>query len=230
MNEQKFYKDAIKLLDDSFEQAENALDQELATTNWKERTIYFQFRQSTHILFALLSNSTDSKFKNPNHVIDIVLIGMLGRLIRDIYVNIIYLRTTVFSEENMKSCWEYQIVCQKLNAIKFENLESNDNRIIQLEIVKSSLKQKLKNIKFSTKGEVFKGKSEKLLSLQELSDIYGFNKDKFHNEFIYFSQFAHSSAFANSFVTDDGVYLGIIAATYDRILAYYTGILAEVFE
>jgi hypothetical protein len=230
MTAQKLYTRAIIILDDEFEQTTNLLNLEITMLTWREKMIYAQLKQSSHILFALLSNSEESKFQNSRYVSDIILFGTLGRIIRDIYVNIIYLKTSKHSIELMESCWNYQIAKQKLIALSFENIDRNQEAINKIEQEEQNLKSILIDVSFETKPQVLQGKSEKLLNLEELAEVKGFNKKRFHNEFVFFSQFAHSTAFANSFITEKGTYSGLIAAIYDRVVAYYTGIFVETME
>jgi hypothetical protein len=230
MPEEHVYEQAINILDNFHEESEKIIKGINSRKNWREQTVFNLFRQGSHIMFALLSNSEKSKFQNPTYVVELIYIGALGRIIRDIYVNIIYLKSNKFSEESMKLCWDFQIVCQKLNTIKYAIRKEDSADLNSLEIQKSELEIEINKLRFSTKGQLLEGKAEKLLSLQELADLKGFHKDKFHNEFVYFSQFVHSTAFANNFVTEQGINFGLIAATYHKIVAYFVGVVAESIE
>ncbi len=130
----------------------------------------------------------------------------------------------------MKAAWNFQIIYQKLNLTRFEEMENYSENRKQLEEEKESLRRQLNALKFSTEGQVFCGKDEKLLSLQELAVIKKFHKEKFHSEFSFFSQFSHSTAFANHFIKSSGISLSLIAATYDRIVPYFVGIVTESIE
>jgi hypothetical protein len=230
LTEQRIYERAVQILDDFYTESRDIIPTIMERTSWKEDAIFRLFKQSSHILFALLSNTQNSKFKNENYVVELIYIGSLGRIIRDIYLKIIYLRTNKFSDEEMKLCCDYQIICQKLNVTKFEAKGGFHDAIMQLEIEKDEVKRQLELISFSTKGQVFQGKEEKLLSLKELADLKNFDKDKFEGEFSFFSQFSHSTAFANNFITSRGVSLSIIAATYHKIVAYYVGTVTEAID
>jgi len=230
MEELEIYNRAIGILDSFHEESEKIIKEIKRPQTWRELTIYNLFRQGSHITFVLLSNSERSKFLNPTYVTELILIGTLGRIVRDIYVNIIYLKTYQFSEEQMKMCWDFQTLCQKINAIKFESVKEADEARIDAETKKEELKAQIDQITFSTKSDLFRGKTEKLLNLVELAQIKEFDKGKFHNEFVYFSQFAHSTAFANSFIEENGINLALVAITYDKIVAYYVGVVYESLE
>lgn len=230
MPEQEIYNRTIEILDSFHEESEKVIKEIPRPKNWRGLTIYNLFRQSSHIIFTLLSNSEKSKFQNPTYVIELILIGTLGRIVRDIYVNIIYLKTEQFSEEQMKMCWDFQIISQKINAIKFQSGKEADEAKNALEAERDELKAQINLITFSTKSDMLRGKSERLLGLAELAQVKGFHKEKFHNEFIYFSQFAHSTAFANSFIEENGINLALIALTYDKIVAYFVGVVTESLE
>jgi hypothetical protein len=230
MTELEILKKNINLLDNFYETARNDLGQIQQQDSWLTQTILDFFKQSTHITFCLLSNSEGSKFRNENYVIDIVLIGTLGRLLRDIYLNIIYLKSTDFSTEDMKACWDFQIICQQFKLVQFEKDEIFDEYRRKLEVEKDALYKKISQLESHSKKKVLDGKYEKLLTLQRLAEIKGFNKDKFENEFGFFSQFSHSTAYANSFIQPDGLRLNIVAIVYDKLLAYFIAIIVESLE
>jgi hypothetical protein len=230
MLEQQLYDRAIKILDNFHEESESIIKGIVYRQDWLGNKIYHLFKQGSNITFALLSNSEKSKFQNERYVTELIYIGALGRIIRDIYVNIIYLKTNKFSVKDMKLCWDFQILCQKINAIKYTVTENDLTELDSLEVQKRELELEIAKINFSTKGELLNGKAEKMLSLKELAEIKGFNKDKFHNEFVYFSQFVHSTAFANSFLTEQGIDFRLVAATYHKIVAYFVGIVTESIE
>ncbi len=230
MTEQKIYDRAINILDNFLDESLKVIETIPPNNLWKEQLIYKLYKQSSHIAFALLSHTDKSKYQSEKYVSDIILIGALGRIIRDIYVNIIYLKTDKFSEKDMKTVWDFQVLYQKINLTHFEGIKDYTETLKQLEAERDSLKQQIDGITFSTKGQVLMGKDEKLLSLQDLADIKQFHKGKFHTEFAFFSQFSHSTAFANHFIKSNGIPLTIIAATYDRIVAYFVGIVAESIE
>lgn len=230
MTEQRIYNRAIEILDNFYEESAKILKDIPEQITWKDNAILTLFRQSSHILFALLSNTEKSKYLNSYYVTELIYIGSLGRIIRDIYVKIIYIKTNSFPDEIMKLCWDYQVICQKINVTKFQLTEEFKDEIENLKKEKDNFKDQLEKYHFSTKGQVLQGKEEKLLSLQELANIKGFDKEKFENEFVFFSQFSHSTAFANNFITKKGVPFSLIAATYHKIVAYYVGIVTESID
>lgn len=227
MTEQRLYDRAIGILDNFYSESIEILKDISDQNTWKENAILTLFRQASHILFALLSNTEKSKYLNSTYVTELIYIGSLGRIIRDIYVKIIYLKTDRFPDEIMKLCWDYQVLCQKINATKFELTEEFKDEIAGLKKEKDNIKDQLENYEFSTKGQVLQGREEKLLSLQEIANFKGFDKERFENEFVFFSQFSHSTAFANNFITKQGVPFSLIAATYHKIVAYYVGVVTE---
>ena len=230
MTENEFYKKSLEILENFLDESRSEIVSIKTPQIWKERLVYFQFNQSINICYALLSNSEGSKFQNDTYVIELSFIGTIGRLLRDIYVNIIYLKSSIFSESDMQLCWNYQIVAQKLNTIAYDFDTHFEAEISSLKSEKETLKSALKNIPTSTIGKILQGKEDKLLSITDLSSIKGFNVKKFQNEFGYFSQFAHNTAFANNYLTEKGVRLDIIAITYHRIVPYFVGIVYESLE
>ncbi len=231
MTENEFYKSTIDILDNLLEES---IETELIANqdNWKEQNIYKQFKQAKHIMFCLLSNTEESKYQNKTdyYVTELILVGSLGRIIRDNYVNIAYLTSVKFSIEEMKLCWDYQIEFKKSTLFEFVNKVGYEEAFAKIEVRKSELKAKLDLLTFSTKGQVCKGNDGKLLSLQEIADEKNFNRDKFYKEFELFSQFVHTTPFANFLITPNGIDKGFLAAIYDKIIPYYVGIVAETFE
>lgn len=230
MTEREIYDRAINILDNFLGESFRVIETIPPDSNWKEQLINKLFKQSSHLVFALLSHSDKSKYQSDTYVSDIILIGALGRIIRDIYVNIIYLKTDIYSEKDMRAVWDFQVLYQKLNLIQFEDVNNYTEQRKQLENERDSLQRQIEAIMFSTRGRVLDGKEEKLLSLKELAEIKQFHKGKFNSEFEFFSQFSHSTAFANHFTKSEGIPLNIIAATYDRIVAYFVGIVAESID
>ncbi len=130
----------------------------------------------------------------------------------------------------MKACWDFQIICQQFKLVQFEKDEIFDEYRRKLEVEKDALYKKISQLESHSKKKVLDGKYEKLLTLQRLAEIKGFNKDKFENEFGFFSQFSHSTAYANSFIQPDGLRLNIVAIVYDKLLAYFIAIIVESLE
>lgn len=227
MDSQKIYSRAIGILDNFFEESNKGIETLQIENNWKSQTIYQLYKQSSHLMFCLLSNSEESKFRNDFYITEMILYGSLGRILRDIYVSIIYLKTEKYTEYEMQLCWNYQITLHKLNIIKY----SNDKLSIEtFELQKLGLKNQLDLLNFNTKQKVFQGREEKLLTIDELAEIKEFDVTLFNDEFKYFSQFSHSTAFANSLTNNGSINLMVIADMYDRIVAYYIGIITESIE
>jgi hypothetical protein len=230
MKEKEIYDRAVSILDNYLVESQTVLSIIENTNDWKKGLIHKLFRQSSHILYALLSNSENSTFQNSLIVKDPIVMGSLGRIIREIYVNIIYLKTNRFPEDQMKLCWDFQTVCQQLNVVEYEALEGVETQIEFLKNHKEKLLNGVKSIKCKTISQILQGKEEKLLSLEELAAEKGFHRNKFYREFQFFSQFSHSTAFANSFIIDGKVSITLIAGIYDRIVPYYVGIVTEALH
>lgn len=228
---QNLYNKSIQVLDNFLaESFDNFSTPTPTTTSWKLQAVYKLAIQSNHIMFCLLSNSEWSKFISTRYVTEPVLVGALTRVIRDIYVQIIYLKTEVYSEDEMKWCWDYQVCNKKLKIIEFENQSEVKVEISIVKKQKDELFQKIGNLNFSTKGNVLRGKDEKMLSLQEIADLKGFHKEKFYNEFIFFSQFSHATAFANEMIIENSFDFNLLVAIYDKIVPYYVGLVYEALS
>lgn len=231
MTETEYYKKSIDILDNLLEVSiethfvENTLD-------WRKLNIYKQFKQAKHIIFCLLSNTEGSKYQNQTglYVTELILVGSLGRIVTDNYVNIAYLTSKKFTIEEMQICWDYQIELKRSYLFEFINKSGFEDAFAKSEEKKIELRRKLDQLNFSTKGQVFQGNEGKLLSLKEIAEEKGFNKDKFEREFKFFSQFIHTTPFANNLITSNGVSLGFLAVVYDKIVPYYMGIVAETLE
>jgi hypothetical protein len=230
MTETKIYERAVTILDNFYGECLEIIKTIPQREQWKKQAIFTLFRQASNIIFALLSKTEKSKYLNSTYVTELIYIGTLGRIVRDIYVKIIYLRTTSFSDETMRLCWEFQIICQKLNVTKYELNGEFREEFEKLKRKKGQLEEELQKVMFLKKDKFCKEKKKKILSLQELATIKKFDKNKFETEFVFFSQFSHSTAFANSFITEQGVALSLIAATYHKIVAYYVGIVTESID
>lgn len=229
LNVEELYQSSVKRLDNFYQETQIGLIEGGPPNNWKGETIFNLLHQSTNILFVLLNHTEGSEYQSNPFITEQVLIGSLGRIFRDIYVNIIYLTTNKFSEDDMKTCWSYQIACQKLNITKYLP-EKDTNYRLNWKLDKENLEARLKELSFSTKSQVLQGKCERLLSISELAEIKGFNKDIFTNEFEYFSQFSHSTAFANSISKPGHGDKRVLAITYFKILIYYIGIVTEALK
>ena len=231
MDSNKYYSESIKLLDNFLEETQEVLiPLSPEFKSWKERIIFNLLNQSSTNLYILLSNSDKSQFVKEKFGLDPVFIGAIGRILRDIYVNIIYLKSDIYSADQMQDCWNYQIdfTRKKLTSLLGD---TGDNR--ELEILDEKIQEnlnKLNVLTFETKGRVIQGLDEKLLSLNQLANLKNFDKHKFHTEFSYFSQFTHSTAFANNLITEKGIDFNVIADLYGRIVPYYVGIVTECLE
>lgn len=231
MTEAEYYKSTIDILDNLLEVSieteliENAL-------GWRELNIYKQFKQAKHIIFCLLSNTEESKYQNQtdHYVTELILVGSLGRIVRDNYVNIAYLTSKKFSIEEMQICWDYQIELKRTTLFEFTDKTGFEDAFAKSEEKKTELKGKLDQLSFSFKDQVFCGKYEKLLSLKEIAIEKGFDKNKFYREFQFFSQFVHTTPFANNLTTLNGISKGFLANVYDKIVPYYMGIITETLE
>jgi hypothetical protein len=226
-SEKEIHESNIALLDSFHEQSRTEAELIPQQNDWIKENVLDLFKQSNNITFCLLSNTIESKFRNQEYVTDIVLFGSLGRILRDIYVKIIYLKSTDYSEIAMRACWDYQIVYHELKLIEFETSEDLTQYKIDLMSTKEKLLSEIKNINFKKIDDVIKGKDEKLVTIDRLAEIKGFNKARFTNEFSFFSQFSHSTAYANSLNKPNGIKTGMLAIVYDKLIAYYIAIIVE---
>lgn len=222
-----FYNRAVEILDHFYEESSKVYSEIDKPSNWKQLAIWKGFKQANNIMFCILSNTDISKHVKDIYVTDLIIIGSLGRIIRDLYVLIAYLKTNKYSESQMKLCWDYQVNDRKLVITKYTETGKYVDQIKHVLKYKEKLRKQIEQISFANKSSVLRGKDEKMLTSTELADELGFDNDKFYNEFIYFSQFSHATAFSNHLITDEGVDLAMFAHTYDIIVAYYVGLIYE---
>ena len=230
MTVNEFYSEPIAILDSYLTEGRSKVIDLREGEEWKEENILKFYKQSLRILYCLLSNTDKSKFANNELVIDINLVGTLGRTLRDIYVKILYLKSNEYCSEHMQVCWEYQVALHKKKLLSLCDNEKEFEIPEKFEQDFNRLKLKINTLKFDTKGQVCDGKEEKMISKKKLAELNGINDKKFDQEYSYFSQFTHSSAFSNSLIIEDRISLGILAETYRRIVAYVVGITVETWE
>jgi hypothetical protein len=229
---QSIYSRNIGLLDNFLEESLKEVRSISSQQEWKKVIIHRLFSQATNVMFCLLSNSEESKFQNESYVTDAVLFGALARIVRDIYLNIVYLKTNALSDEQMKACWRYQVVRQKIKTIKHTGISAQPE-LLQLGTERTILEKILDTIPFCDnqhKKSVYNGRCERALNLAQIANIKGFDEDYFKSEFVFFSQFAHSTAYANNFQVDEGIPQGLVTAIYDKVIAYFIGIAVESIE
>jgi hypothetical protein len=131
----------------------------------------------------------------------------------------------------IKKCWNYQDVYQRINFLTADHTHRSKT-LTQYRKKRKRIGETLKNHINDSKlrKKIFDGMEHRLMWPAELVKFKGIDEKKFQAEYTFFSQFAHSTAFANSFIGVNGISADMYNYIYDRIVAYVITITSEALQ
>lgn len=228
------YNKLVKAIDNLYEiNYKTYVNYKTLVNDWKYYYIHSIVIQSTNIVKSILRDIPGSKFTQMDCVNELTLIGSSTRLVRDLYITLIYLKYCDKPNEDMRICWEYQILHRHISTYNYSldfAKEATEKVFLKLNAEKEQLRKIIDKMpNFSTKGALLIGKEEKMISSKELYEIKNFKSERLEKDFIYLSQFAHSTAFAMGVKRTENNLISV-DIIIKKLFSYYLGITSESLD